>query len=538
MRTQGVPDGLITPYGGELCDLMAGPHAAAGLRSESTNWPSWDLDARQLCDLELLLNGGFSPLRGFMGRADYESVCSSMRLADGTLWPVPMCLEVSAEFASQVGPGARVALRDHEGVMLAALQIEDLWQPDLLEGSYYAGGALQGLQLPLHYDFKDLRATPAELRRQLLGAGWQKVAAFRPPGVVHRAEQQSTLRAVQDAGANLLIHPEVGTAGAGDMQHYARVRAYRHALAAYPPGSARLALLNQPSPVAGDRETLLQAIVSRNHGCTHLVVPKELQELVGKHEAEIGVQALPLRTMVFVSGKNAYIPEAEVAAGEGTLGFSEAQLGAALKRGDDVPEWFSFPEVIEEMRTAHPPLARRGFTVFFTGFSGSGKSTIANVLLVKLLEKGGRPVTLLDGDRVRKLLSSELGFSKQHRDMNIRRIGFVASEITKNGGAAICAPIAPYELVRREVAQMIGAVGGFILVHVSTPLEVCERRDRKGLYEKARAGIVTEFTGVSDPYEEPSAADLTIDTTDIEPEEAAGVVLEYLASEGYIGAAG
>ncbi len=246
---------------------------------------------------------------------------------------------------------------------------------------------------------------------------------------------------------------------------------------------------------------------------------------------------VPFRQMVYVPALDQYQPDDEVTAGTPTLDISGTELRARLADGREIPEWFTFPGVVQELRRRHPPRQRQGFTVFFTGLSGSGKSTIANVLLVKFLEMGGRPVTLLDGDIVRRHLSSELGFSKEHRDINIRRIGFVASEITKNGGIAVCAPIAPYEAVRQDVRRMIEPAGGFCLVHVATPIEVCEQRDRKGLYAKARAGLVKEFTGVSDPYEAPAKAEVVIDTSALSPAEAAQAIILHLEREGYIGVA-
>jgi sulfate adenylyltransferase len=298
------------------------------------------------------------------------------------------------------------------------------------------------------------------------------------------------------------------------------------------------------------------AIIRKNHGCTHFIVgrdhagpgsdsagkpfygPYDAQALLAEHSKELGVEMVPFRMMTYAPERDEYIPEDEVPEGVQTATISGTQLRARLAQGREIPEWFTFPEVAAELRKSYPPRAQQGFTVFFTGLSGSGKSTIANALLVKLLEIGGRPVTLLDGDIVRKHLSSELGFSKEHRDINIRRIGWVASEITKNGGIAICAPIAPYDSVRKDVRAMVAPLGGFVLVHVATPIEVCEERDRKGLYAKARAGIVKEFTGVSDPYEEPADAELAIDTLDETPDEAAQEIILYLEREGFVGEQG
>jgi sulfate adenylyltransferase len=545
------------------------------LNKASRDWPSLDLTPRQLNDIELLLNGGFSPLAGFMNRADYETVCTDMRLADGTLWPIPITLDVDEEFAAGLEPGTTVALRDPEGVMLAALHVEDVWQPDRAEEAekvfgtsspdhpgvayllgrtkpFYVGGRLEGLQLPIHYDFRTLRRTPAETRARFVKRGWRRVVAFQTRNPMHRAHLELTLRAAKEVEANLLIHPVVGLTKPGDVDHYTRVRAYQAILDRYPRNTAELALLPLAMRMAGPREAVWHAIIRKNHGCTHLIVgrdhagpgndsngdsfygPYDAQDLLGEFQAELGITMVPFKMMTYLPDEDTYLPIDEVEEGAKTLSISGTELRDRLADGREIPEWFTFPKVADELRRTHPPRARQGFTVFFTGLSGSGKSTIANVLQVRLLEMGGRPVTLLDGDVVRKNLSSELGFSKEHRDLNITRIGYVASEITKNGGIALCAPIAPYDEVRKTVRSMIDPVGGFILVHVSTPLEICEQRDRKGLYAKARQGIIKEFTGISDPYEEPGDADLAIDTSDITPGEAAHRVILYLEKLGYV----
>jgi sulfate adenylyltransferase len=372
---------------------------------------------------------------------------------------------------------------------------------------------------------------------------------------MHRAQVELTLRAVREAQASLLIHPVVRMTQSGDLDHYTRVRCYEAVLPQYPQFTAKLSLLDMASRLAGPREALWHAIIRKNHGCTHFIVGQdhaspapdpgqepfyglyEAQELVGKHQEELGVTMMPFRMLVYVRERDQHLPVDEVPEGVTTWSMSAAELKARLDDGREIPDWFTFPDVVRELRRRHPPRSRKGFTVFFTGLSGSGKSTIANVLRTRLLEAGGRSVTLLDGDIVRRNLSSELGFSKDHRDLNILRIGFVASEITKGGGIALCAPIAPYAHVRKQNRELITRYGGYVLVYVSTPLEVCEGRDRKGLYAKAKAGIIKEFTGVSDPYEVPEDADVVIDTSDISPEEAAQQVYLFLEKEGYIGPA-
>ncbi len=571
---------IIPPHGGELINLVAQPERIHELKAHSREWPSWDLSARQVCDLELLLNGGFSPLQGFMNRADYEGVCRNMHLASGVLWPVPITLDVKEEFAKSLTPGSsKVALRDGEGVMLAVLHVEDVWQPDrkaeaeavfgttsaahpgvdylLNKGnSWYVGGRLEGLQNPSHYDFRSLRLTPAELRAEFARLGWRRVVAFQTRNPMHRAHQELTFRAAKGVEANLLIHPSVGMTKPGDVDYFTRVRCYQLLLSKYPQGTVKLAMLPLAMRMGGPREAIWHALIRKNHGVTHFIVgrdhagpgndtngkpfygPYDAQELFKKHEAEIGVTMVPFNMMVYLEDKDQYVPDNEVRNGSRVLNISGTELRQRLNEGREIPGWFTYPEVVQELRRSYPPRHRQGVTIFFTGLSGSGKSTIANVLLTKFLEMGGRPVTILDGDLVRKHLSSELGFSKEHRDINIRRIGYVASEITKNGGIAICAPIAPYDSVRKQVRAMIEPVGGFILVHIATTVEVCEQRDRKGLYAKARAGIIKEFTGISDPYEEPKDAEVVIDTGELSPEEAAQEIILHLEREGFIGVNG
>jgi len=567
-------DHLIAPHGGALVDLIDHEHVEE-LKAASRDWPSWDLTDRQINDLELLLTGGFSPLRGFLSRQDYESVLTDMRLADGTLWPMPITLDVTEEFARGLEAGSTIALRDPEGVMLAALSVSDVWKPDKKREAnevfgtassehpavgylfdtanpVYVGGTLRGTQLPVHYDFRSLRRTPAELRARFAEMGWTKVVAFQTRNPMHRAHVELTRRAATEIGGNLLIHPVVGLTKPGDVDHYTRVRAYQAVLARYPRETAALSLLPLAMRMGGPREAVWHAIIRKNHGVTHFIVgrdhagpgsdssgtpfygPYDAQELLREHEDELGVAMVPFKMMVYLEDRDAYAPIDEIPEGSRTLSISGTELRERLAEGREIPFWFTYPEVVEELRRTHPPRSKQGFTVFFTGLSGSGKSTIANALLVKLSEIGGRPITILDGDLVRKNLSSELGFSKEHRDINIRRIGFVASEITKHRGIAICAPIAPYERIRRENRELISSYGGYILVYVDTPLDVCEQRDRKGLYAKARAGIIKEFTGISDPYEAPSDADIAIDTTDTSPEEAANQIIVELERLGYL----
>lgn len=559
----------------ELVDLMAHPARAQFLREASSQWLSWDLQPRQLCDLELLINGGFSPLSGFLIRADYESVCKSMRLQDGSLWPIPITLDVTEEFAQKLKTGDTIALRDPEGFMLAALHVEDIWQPDLSTEAQlvygttnpehpgvahlfnhanpcYIGGRVEGLRLPVHYDFPELRQTPAQLRAEFARAGWNQVIAFQTRNPLHRAHFELTRRAMEDTGANLLIQPVVGMTKPGDVDHYTRIRCYQSLMPHYAANTAKLALLPLAMRMAGPREAVWHALIRKNYGCTSFIVgrdhagpgrdsagrpfygPYDAQNLAGAHAEEMGIEVVPFKAMVYVEEIDSYMPQDTVPEGCQTRDISGTQLRRLLNEGSEIPQWFTFPEVARQLRATYPPRSKQGFTIFFTGLSASGKSSTANALLVKLLEMGGRPVTLLDGDLVRRHLSSELGFSKEHRDLNIRRIGYVCSEITKNGGVAICAAIAPYDCVRQEVRTAVEACGGFVLVHMATPLEVCEIRDRKGLYAKARSGIIREFTGISDPYEEPTKAEVVIDNTLLSPKDAAGEIIRYLIDQGFL----
>jgi sulfate adenylyltransferase len=541
--------------------------------------PSWTLTERQLCDLELLLNGGFTPLTGFMNQLDYESVCHRMRLQNGTLWPIPIVLDVTQETASTLHPGSLLALRDPEGVVLAVLHVDDLYRPDreaeaaLVFGTQsrdhpgvaflldrtnpvYVGGTVEGVHLPAHTDFPELRMLPGQVRSAFRKRGWSKVVAFQTRNPMHRVHQELTIRAAAAVGAGLLINPVVGPTKPGDVDHYTRVRCYQALMPRYPADSAMLALLPLAMRMAGPREAVWHAIIRRNFGCTHLIVgrdhagpgkdrdgrsfygPYDAQNLLRQFESEIGITMVPFPMLVYVEELDAYLPEAEVPKGFTALSVSGTEVRRRLALGEPLPEWITFPEVVNELRKTYRPRSEQGLTIFFTGLSGAGKSTIVQSLLVKLLERGERTVTVLDGDLVRKLLSSELGFSRAHRDLNIRRIGFVASEITRHGGIAICAPIAPYDAARREVRSMIEPHGGFLLVHVATALEVCEARDRKGLYARARAGIVKDFTGISDPYEVPTDAELTIDTAAVEPDQAATLIVRYLEQHGYLGPRG
>ncbi len=550
---------------------------AEDLKKEALKYPYIDLNKRQLCDLELLLNRAFYPLEGYLNQADYLSVLNHLRLADNTVWPIPICLDVPEKTAKGLSPGQKVAINDEEGFMLAVLTVGDIWQPDkkrealavygtddptahpgvrhLLQqtGGCYIGGSLEGLHLPQHYDFKEVRLTPAETSRRFTQNGWRRVMGFHTDEYLHCAHREMVLHAAREANATILLQPVVGLDHPGNIDHYTHVRCYEEIVKKFPNNMAMLSLIAMAYRWAGPREALWQAIIKKNFGCSHFLVAdghgdpfacqqgRELfypthaaQELVRQYEGETGIIMVPLKEMVYAEDRAQYLLKDEAGPEMNIKSISSAELKRRLEQGLAIPEWFSYPEVVAELKRAFPPRAKQGFTVFITGLSGSGKSTLAKVLMVKFMEMRDRPVTLLDGDIVRKNLSSELNFSKEHRNLNITRIGFVASEITKNGGIALCAPIAPYEESRQTNRELISRYGGYVEVYVSTPIEVCEQRDRKGLYAKARAGLVHGVTGVSDPYIPPVHPDLVIDTSEITPAEGAQEILLFLAEQGYI----
>ena len=556
-------------------ELLVADDERQQLLSELPEYKSWDLTPRQVCDIELIINGGFNPLNGFLNEADYNSVCSDMRLQSGALWPIPVTLDTNEAFAKSVQVGESIALRDQEGVPLAILEIESKWLPDKKQealqvfatdelhhpgvaylftqaGSWYIGGRIKGLQLPVYYDYVEHRHTPNELREIFAKKGYGNIVAFQTRNPMHKAHFELTLRAAKSERANLLLHPTVGMTKPGDIDHYTRVRCYEKVIEKYPHQTSVLSLLPLAMRMGGPREALWHALIRKNYGVTHFIVgrdhagpgnnaagqsfydPYAAQQLVKEHQEEIGIAIVPFQAVSYIENKAEYLPADEIKPEDKVLDISGTEFRRRLRNDLPIPEWFSFPEVIQELKTTHPPKHKQGFTIFFTGLSGSGKSTIANALLVKLLERGDRPVTLLDGDIVRKNLSCELGFSKEHRDLNILRIGYVASEITKHRGVAICAPIAPYTATRKAVRDNIEQYGGFIEVYISTAIDVCEKRDRKGLYQKARQGLLKGFTGIDDPYEIPQAAEVIIDTNLMSVTDSVQKILVELESLGFM----
>lgn len=565
----------FTPYGGELIDLLVDTDRIELLKNIAGKLTDITLTDRHMCDLELLATGAFSPLRGFMVQSEYASVLDRMQLQNGLVWPLPICLDVGDLSARTLEAGQSVALRDAEGFLLAVMHIEDIFPADKEKeaervygtldpshpgvdhlmnacGDTYIGGRLEVIHLPLHFDFQQLRMSPAEIRRLREKLGWERMVGFHTRNPIHRPQFEVTLKAMRKAGANLLILPTVGITMPGDFDHYTRIRCYREIAKRYPPDAHLLNLLPLANRMAGPREALLHAIIARNFGCTHFIVGEHhgspdndrngspfysgaaARELAEAYSEKIGIHTLAFQEMLYLPFEDEYRFADQVPNGTQTLSFSGFDVRTRIRAGRKIPPWASFPEVISSLRKSYPPPRKQGLTVFFTGLSGSGKSTLAKILYARFLELGDRPVTLLDGDIVRQNLSRELKFSKEHRDINVRRIGFVASEITKNRGIAICAPIAPYASTRAEIRKLIEGYGGFAEVHVSTPIEECEKRDRKGMYAKARAGLIKGFTGVDDPYETPDAPELRIDTSHMTPNEAVKDILLFLGEKGYI----
>ena len=533
------------------------------------------LTDRQLCDLEMIMSKAFYPLDGFIGEDDYYSILDNMRLVNGSLWPIPVILDVSKKFSKQVSINDKIILKDKEGFPVAEMKISDIWQPNkkieaekvygtldeshpgvdyLLNqtNSIYIGGLIKCIESIHHYDYQYLRHSPKELKDKFKKLGWNKVIAFQTRNPLHKAHVEMTLRAIKDAKARLLIHPVVGMTKPGDVDYHTRVRCYNHILKKYPNNSALLSLIPLAMRMAGPKEALWHAIIRKNYGCTHIIIgrdhagpgndnhgnpfygPYDAQNIIEQYEDEIKIKMIPFKFLVYLPETKTYCPVDEVPKGIKYETVSGSELRKYLSEGKEIPEWFTYSEVANELRESNPIKKNRGFTVFFTGLSGSGKSTLANGLLIKLLENGARPVSLLDGDIVRTHLSSELGFSKEHRSINVRRIGYVASEITKNGGIAICAPIAPYRKDRKYNRGLISNLGGYIEIHVSTSLKKCEERDVKGLYKLAREGSIKEFTGISDPYEAPNNPEMIIDSSDTAPEELVDNIYKKIEELGYI----
>jgi sulfate adenylyltransferase len=570
--TTRIEEGLITPYGGSLVNLLAPEAEREELRARARALPRLQLTRRSVCDLELLATGAFSPLRSFMGRADYHRVLEEMRLSDGTVFPIPVTLNVAD--GARPGLDKEVALADEHNDLLGVMRVEEVFawdtareatavygttdvrHPTVAEmhswGGVCVSGELRVLRLPRYHDFKSLRLTPAQTRERLAALGSRNVVAFQTRNPLHRAHEELTARAARAVDGTLLLHPVVGLTKPGDIDHFTRVRSYK-ALAEryYDPRRMLLALLPLAMRMAGPREALWHACIRRNYGANHLIVgrdhaspgkdsegrpfydPDAAQELVARHAGETGVRAVPFSELLYLPEEDRYEEAANVPEGSRTASISGTEVREVyLRRGRQLPAWFTRPEVASILAEAHPPRHRQGFCLWFTGLSGAGKSTTAEIVVVRLLERGRR-ATVLDGDVVRTHLSKGLGFDKEDRDTNVRRIGFVASEIARHGGAVVCAAVSPYRATRNECRALVGNES-FIEVFVDTPLEVCERRDSKGMYRQAREGKIKNFTGVDDPYEPPLHPEITLDTVARTAEENAELILAYLVEQGFV----
>jgi sulfate adenylyltransferase len=565
-------------YGNTAFTSMMSIEESDRLKKEIAASCTITLTERQLCDLEMILSNAMNPLNGFMNETCYSSVIENMSLDNSLLWSMPITLDVSKEQLDAFGEATKLGLCDSEGFMLATIDIDSVWKADKnrealqIYGTndlshpgvqylfnevkeYYIGGKVNGMQLPTHYDFESLRHTPELLRKEFKKVGWNKVVAFHTSKPMHRIHHEITTDAAKSIGANILIHPVSGVGKPGDLAYYSRVHCYQAVMKYYANHLAMLSLIPQAIRMAGPREAIHNMIVRQNYGCSHFIIGPEhasppgvrsgvqrfyerysAQKLINEVQSKLDIKMVPVEEKGFSTKRKSYIScETASKEKEETQNYTERNFNQALEHGQPIPEWYSYPEVIHELGKVRLTRKKKGLTLFFTGLSGSGKSTLAKLIYARFIEQGDKPVTLLDGDVVRANLSSELGFSKEHRDINVKRIGYVASEITKNRGVAICAPIAPYESIRMSIREMIEEYGSFIEIHVATPLETCEGRDRKGMYAKARKGIIKNFTGISDPYEVPVKPEIKIDTTGATPVECAQEIMLYLFKEGYIG---
>ena len=567
---------MIDPHGNKLVSFHLSKGELEEYSELSNTISSLTLSLKQQCDLEMILNGAFSPLLTFNNQKDYEEILLNNKLLNGVIWPIPIVLDVPNDFLKALDKNEHISLRNAEGFLLAILKVREFWSPNKKDeansvyktidenhpgvdylfnhtNSNYISGELIPIQSNKYFDFTHLRKSPQEVRDLFRSKRWQDVIAFQTRNPMHRAHFELTRLAMEQHNAKLLIHPVIGISKPGDIDHFTRVKCYQHIIKHYPENSVELSLINLAMRMAGPKEALWHAIIRKNYGCNYIIIgrdhagpgvdakgkpyyqPYDAQELISQYQEELEIKMVPFQEMVFAKNKRNYLPLDQIKEEDQIETLSGTQFKELLKQRTEIPNWYSFPEVVHELRRRYPKLHNQGLTVFFTGLSGAGKSTLANALVYKLMEMEDRPITLLDGDIVRQHLSSELGFSKEDRDIHVKRIGYVASEITKHGGVAICAPIAPYSNTRKTVRNMIDEVGSFVEIHVSTPLSVCEERDVKGLYKRARAGKILDFTGVSDPYEEPQNPEITIDTSDISVEESSAIIIDKLRSMKLLG---
>ncbi|MCF7815417.1 MAG: bifunctional sulfate adenylyltransferase/adenylylsulfate kinase [Candidatus Pacebacteria bacterium] len=529
--------------------------------------PRLNLRGRQLHDLEVMLVGGFLPVTGFMDEEDYTSVVETMRLKNGSLFPIPIVLDIPAKSPYVVGD--KILLCDSFGNPLSVMDVTSRFTPDKKREAQavygtedtmhpgvqylfsemhdtYIGGTLSKLALPIRNDFKQFRKTPEELKVIFKEKGWDRVVGFQTRNPMHRAHFELVKRAYEKVGAPVLVHPVVGMTKPGDIDYVTRVRTYNIVCNSYGKDFTYLSLLPLAMRMAGPREAVWHAIIRKNYGCTHFISgrdhagpgkgsdgkdfygPYDARDLALKYADEIGITIIASDELAYSKTRQSYVAADEVTHEDEIENISGTEFRRKLREGEDIPEWFSFKESIDILRESVRKDIRPGVTFFFTGLSCSGKSTLAQLLLARLQEIQDREVTFLDGDVIRENLSKGLGFSKEDRDENVKRVGFVASEVVKHGGIAICSLIAPYRDTRRYVRNMIEHHGEFIEIFVNASVDECARRDTKGLYEKARKGLIKGFTGVDDPYEEPENPELIALTEENSPEVIVEEILKYL----------
>ena len=559
-------------YNPRLVDLRTDPTETAELLSYAGSIPSVQLSQRELCDLEMLASGAFSPLWTFMSAADYKSVLETMRLCDGTLFPIPITL--SAGDLAGIKLDCDIALRGPKNDLLAIMSVADIYETDHTQfadsvlgtldprhpmlaevsstGRFNLSGPLRVMRLPEYHDFRELRLTPLQTRERLASMGRSNVVAFHTRNPVHRAHEEMMKKATEMMDSTLLLHPAVGMTNPGDVEHVTRVRTYKaFADACFAKGKALLSIIPLAMRMAGPREALLHAIIRRNYGATHFIVgrdhaspgldsngnpfyePLAAQELARSYAEEIGVEVIAFPEMRYFPKEDKWVSSEEPVPIKGSVSVS----GTAIRRdylahGKSIPGWIMRKQVSEILSGAFPARNKQGVCIWFTGLSAAGKSTTAEILTM-LLQEHGRQISVLDGDVVRTHLSKGLGFSREDRDANISRIGFVASEIVRHGGVAICAAISPYRESRNKVRTMFEP-GNFIEVFVDTPLEVCEARDPKGMYAMSRRGEIVNFTGTDDIYETPGSPELILDTVERTARENAESIVEYLRTEGFL----
>jgi len=528
---------MIEPHGKTLVSFHLSADELSEYSELSNKTASLTLSLKQQCDLEMIANGAFSPLSTFNNQKDYEEILLNNKLSNGLVWPIPIVLDVPDQFLKSLDKNEYISLRNAEGFLLAILKVNEFWAPDKKEeansvfksndpnhpgvdylfnhtNNNYISGELVPIQSNKYFDFTHLRKSPQEVRDFFRLNNWKDVIAFQTRNPMHRAHFELTKLAMDEHNSKLLIHPVIGISKPGDIDHFTRVKCYQHIIKYYPENSVELSLINLAMRMAGPKEAVWHAIIRQNYGCNRIIIgrdhagpgvnaegkpyyqPYDAQELIAQYQEELEIKMVPFKEMVFAKNKKTFLPLDKIEQDDPIEKLSGTQFKEFLQQRTEIPSWYSFPEVIHELRKRFPKLHNQGLTVFFTGLSGAGKSTLANAIMYKLMETEDRPITLLDGDIVRQHLSSELGFSKEDRDIHVKRIGYVASEITKHGGVAICAPIAPYSNTRKVVRNMIDEVGSFVEIHVATPLSVCEERDVKGLYKQARAGKILDFTGL------------------------------------------